>query len=65
MARPEIKTIQNLESAFAGESMAHIKYRYFAKLARAAGIQGRIKTSNAKTAGTSRVQAVKLSPCNA
>lgn len=37
MKRPEIKTIQNLESAFAGESMAHIKYRYFAKLARAAG----------------------------
>jgi hypothetical protein len=37
MARPEIKTIQNLESAFAGESMAHIKYRYFAKLARALG----------------------------
>ncbi|MCH8622961.1 rubrerythrin family protein [Undibacterium sp. TS12] len=30
-------TIQNLESAFAGESMAHIKYRYFARLARAAG----------------------------
>ena len=30
-------TIKNLESAFAGESMAHIKYRYFAKLARAAG----------------------------
>ena len=37
MKRPEIKTIQNLEAAFAGESMAHIKYRYFAKLARAAG----------------------------
>lgn len=36
-ARPEIKTIANLESAFAGESMAHIKYRYFAKLAREAG----------------------------
>ena len=35
--RPEIKTIANLESAFAGESMAHIKYRYFAKLAREAG----------------------------
>jgi rubrerythrin len=34
---PEIKTIANLESAFAGESMAHIKYRYFAKLAREAG----------------------------
>ncbi|HXA47560.1 MAG TPA: rubrerythrin family protein [Burkholderiaceae bacterium] len=30
-------TIDNLESAFAGESMAHIKYRYFAKLAREAG----------------------------
>ncbi len=35
--RPEIKTLANLEAAFAGESMAHIKYRYFAKLARAAG----------------------------
>jgi len=35
--RPEIKTYANLEAAFAGESMAHIKYRYFAKLARAAG----------------------------
>lgn len=30
-------TIGNLESAFAGEAMAHIKYRYFARLARAAG----------------------------
>ncbi len=30
-------TIRNLEAAFAGESMAHIKYRYFAKLCRAAG----------------------------
>ncbi len=37
MKRPEIRTIANLESAFAGESMAHIKYRYFAKIARAAG----------------------------
>jgi rubrerythrin len=35
--RPELKTYANLEAAFAGESMAHIKYRYFAKLARAAG----------------------------
>ena len=26
-------TIRNLESAFAGESMAHIKYRYFARIA--------------------------------
>jgi len=30
-------TIKNIESAFAGESMAHIKYRYFAKICRAAG----------------------------
>ena len=37
MKRPELKTMENLESAFAGESMAHIKYRYFAKLARLAG----------------------------
>ena len=35
--KPASVTIQNLEAAFAGESMAHIKYRYFAKLARAAG----------------------------
>ena len=35
-ATPSV-TIANLEAAFAGESMAHIKYRYFAKLARAAG----------------------------
>jgi rubrerythrin len=32
-------TIGNLESALAGESMAHIKYRYFAKLARAEGFE--------------------------
>ncbi|MEC5218493.1 rubrerythrin [Actimicrobium sp. GrIS 1.19] len=32
-------TIANLEAAFAGESMAHVKYRYFAKLARAAGAE--------------------------
>ena len=30
-------TLKNLESALAGESMAHIKYRYFAKLCREAG----------------------------
>lgn len=35
--KPESVTIKNLEAAFAGESMAHIKYRYFAKLAREAG----------------------------
>lgn len=32
-------TMKNLESALAGESMAHIKYRYFAKLARAEGYE--------------------------
>jgi rubrerythrin len=37
MAKQASVTIQNLEAAFAGESMAHIKYRYFAKLAREAG----------------------------
>lgn len=30
-------TIQNLEAAFAGECMAHAKYRYFARVCRAAG----------------------------
>lgn len=30
-------TIKNLEAAFAGESMAHIKYRYFAQIAREHG----------------------------
>ncbi|RTL30681.1 MAG: rubrerythrin [Burkholderiales bacterium] len=34
---PQSATIQNLEAAFAGESMAHIKYRYFAKLCRDMG----------------------------
>jgi rubrerythrin len=37
MSQTQSATIQNLESAFAGESMAHIKYRYFARLCRAAG----------------------------
>ena len=32
-------TIKNLESALAGESQAHIKYRYFAKIARAEGFE--------------------------
>ena len=32
-------TLKNLESALAGESQAHIKYRYFAKLARAEGFE--------------------------
>ncbi|MEN3295915.1 MAG: hypothetical protein V7642_5168 [Burkholderiales bacterium] len=37
MATQNSVTVQNLEAAFAGESMAHIKYRYFAKIAREAG----------------------------
>ena len=32
-------TIKNLESALAGESQAHIKYRYFARIARAEGYE--------------------------
>jgi len=39
MANLNSVTVQNLEAAFAGESMAHIKYRYFAKLAREAGAE--------------------------
>jgi rubrerythrin len=30
-------TIKNIEAAFAGESMAHIKYMWFARICRAAG----------------------------
>ncbi len=33
----ESVTIKNIEAAFAGESMAHIKYLYFAAIARARG----------------------------
>jgi rubrerythrin len=32
-------TLKNLESALAGESMAHIKYRYFAKIAMEEGFE--------------------------
>ena len=32
-------TLSNLESAFAGESQAHTKYRYFAKIAREEGFE--------------------------
>jgi rubrerythrin len=35
--KKEIKTLKNLESAFAGESMAYQKYLYFAMLAREKG----------------------------
>ncbi len=44
MSKPGSITIKNLESAFAGESMAHIKYRYFARLARAAGDEDTART---------------------
>jgi len=37
MANNKSVTIVSLEKAFAGESQAHTKYRYFAKLARAEG----------------------------
>lgn len=45
--RPEIKTLANLEAAFAGESMAHVKYRYFARLAREAGDEDTARTFEA------------------
>lgn len=35
--KPESVTVKNIEAAFAGESMAHIKYLYFARACRAAG----------------------------
>ena len=44
---PQSVTIQNLEAAFAGESMAHIKYRYFAKLCRAMGDEATAKVFEA------------------
>ena len=44
MNQPGSITIKNLEAAFAGESMAHIKYRYFAKVARAAGDEETART---------------------
>ena len=37
MKTTESVTIKNIESAFAGESMAHIEYMYFARLCRAQG----------------------------
>ena len=37
MKKHKSVTLANLEKALAGESMAHIKYRYFAQLARAQG----------------------------
>ena len=45
--RPDIKTMANLEAAFAGESMAHIKYRYFAKIAREMGDEDTAKAFEA------------------
>jgi rubrerythrin len=37
MKYPESVTVKNIEAAFAGESMAYIKYMYFAKMCRAVG----------------------------
>ena len=37
MKNDAIVTLGNLQAAFAGESMAHIKYLYFARIARAHG----------------------------
>jgi Rubrerythrin len=43
MANTESVTVKNIEAAFAGESMAHIKYMYFAKMCRAAGDEATAK----------------------
>ena len=40
--KAESVTIKNIEAAFAGESMAHIKYLYFARICRE---QGDIETA--------------------
>jgi len=37
MYNDKTKTMKNLEAAFAGESMAHMKYLHFAKIARSNG----------------------------
>lgn len=37
MKQQDSVTVQNIEAAFAGESMAHIKYMYFARISRALG----------------------------
>lgn len=39
----ESVTIKNIEAAFAGESMAHIKYLYFARMCRAQGDEASAK----------------------
>ncbi len=39
----ESVTIKNIEAAFAGESMAHIKYMYFARMCRAQGDEASAK----------------------
>ncbi len=44
MNNTESVTVKNIESAFAGESMAHIKYMYFAKMCR---LQGDEETAQA------------------
>jgi len=61
--RPEIKTMANLEAAFAGESMAHIKYRYFAKLAREMGDEDTARTFE-ETADQEVMHAFATSTCS-
>jgi rubrerythrin len=47
MSQTVQQTRLNLEAALAGESMAHIKYRYFAKLCRQAGDEATAKVFEA------------------
>ncbi|MFA5170727.1 MAG: rubrerythrin family protein [Sulfuriferula sp.] len=43
MTNTDSVTVKNIEAAFAGESMAHIKYMYFAKMCRAVGDEATAK----------------------
>jgi rubrerythrin len=50
MQNTKSPTIQNLEAAFAGESMAHIKYMWFARQCRKAGDEATAKVFEATAA---------------
>ncbi len=43
MTKQESVTVKNLEAAFAGESMAHMKYLHFARICRARGDEATAK----------------------
>ncbi|HMV37114.1 MAG TPA: rubrerythrin family protein [Turneriella sp.] len=43
MTKPDSVTVKNLEAAFAGESMAHMKYLHFARICREQGDEATAK----------------------